>query len=413
MRGAAPPLDPDALKDARLGAGLSQDALARAVGTDRRQIIRYENGEERPEIARLAALARACGVSVEELVVEGSLPTGLAGLRIGAGMTMAAAAAALTDRLHQDIATNRASLSYAERGRLPLSWRPPNAMMRVRGALADAYNVEFALVARAWRVTFEGQGESGSQNPTSDEGATQTPPPWRSMLDAVPDLPGARREPGADVGLPFEDEQPQERDSRLELLSPQERDAFGLDAIRMWRVRLGDRLVGFVWRTDDVRQKWAGARADARGQLGAIASLSPTLHRTRQSVVEHLLDPDADFFTAPCTGQVEVDMSARIGPGWVLRRQGEAVDHTWLLVHQGRVQGMVRRYRPRGGGLSWGWEALLGTDENPGRVRRPATSAAKYGRTSNFLWRSRDLAAWGVATNPAHGQPNPKWARGT
>lgn len=107
----------------------------------------------------------------------------------------------------------------------------------------------------------------------------------------------------------------------------------------------------------------------------------------------------------------EVDMSHRLGPGWVLRRQGAETDHTWLVVHQGQAKGQVRRYRPQDGGLSRGWEALSGTGGAQGLVRRPATNEGKFGRKSSFLWRSRDLAAWGIATNPAFGAPNPDWTR--
>lgn len=187
-RGAAPPLDPEALKDARLGAGLSQDALARAVGTDRRQIIRYENGEERPEIARLAALARACSVTVEELVVDGSLPRGLAGLRVGAGLTMAAAATALRERIDPDtgVAANRASLSHAERGQLPLSWRPASAGARVCEAMAGVYEADLDRVHAAWTTTFDvpapaglPEHPTGAEKPAVTEAAPQPAPPAR------------------------------------------------------------------------------------------------------------------------------------------------------------------------------------------------------------------------------------------
>lgn len=198
-RGAAPALNPEALRDSRLAAGLSQAALARAAGTDRRQIIRYENGSERPEIGRLSALARACSVTVADLVDDDALPPGLAGLRIGAGLTMAAAAAALAEHIDPatGIATNRASLSYAEKGRLPLSWRPAPAGSRVRGAMAATYEVDIDQVRTAWQATFpraprrppaphkgagpQVGGGAGFINATSDEAVdeaiTQTPPP--------------------------------------------------------------------------------------------------------------------------------------------------------------------------------------------------------------------------------------------
>lgn len=305
-RGAAPPLDPEALKGARLVAGLSQAALARAAGTDRRQIIRYENGEERPEIGRLAALARACEVTVADLVDEDALPPGLAGLRISAGLTMAAAAAALGARLdphgEAEIATNRASLSYAERGRMPLSWQHPIHGLKVRLSMAHVYDAHADAVRTAWRATFpddpyrppapraeddQGESEPGSLNATSHEAVSETPPP---------------------------------------------------------------------------------------------------------SLVE--------------TAVKEVDMSTKIGPGWILRQQGP---HIWLVMHDGQVWGTVQRYRARNGELSRGWEALRGV--YPRRVRRSATDQGKFGRKSSFLWRSRDLAAWGIAINPDFAQPSPGWAR--
>lgn len=194
-RGTAPPLNPTLLRDARGAARMSQRDLARAVGTTRHQIIRYENGAERPEIGRLAALARACEVTVDDLVDEEDLPSGLAGLRIGAGLTMAAAAAGLAEHIDPatGIATNRASLSGAERGRMPLSWRPTPAGSRVRGAMAATYEVDIDAVRAAWSQTFpdnqnrpavpreeanhQGESETGSLNATSAEAVTQTPPP--------------------------------------------------------------------------------------------------------------------------------------------------------------------------------------------------------------------------------------------
>ncbi|WP_017590801.1 helix-turn-helix transcriptional regulator [Nocardiopsis ganjiahuensis] len=631
-RGTAPPLDPEALRDARLAAGLSQAALARAAGTDRRQVIRYENGAERPEIGRLAALARACSVTVADLVDEEHLPPGLAGLRVSAGLTMAAAAAALGEHIDPatGIATNRASLSYAERGRMPLSWQPALNGLKVRLSMADVYDTDADTVREAWNGTFpddphrpgvsrEGsdQSASGSLNATSNEAAPQPPPPplaetaalvwgtdrpasqewrirarireadgseveavatgiegsppvvgwwtshrglsrtvygevvqalewtspWRSMPEAAPLLPGARpARPGDAVELPFDgdgqeheqapDGAPQE-DVRLERVAAEQAEVFEVGAARMWRVLHSGRLAGFVWRDADYQQ-WCGARAAADGGLGEIAILSPRFHHTRQSVVEHLLDPTAAYIcgitpaavdtpapAAPeavswsrwsplsqslwehllriaaagptgavaggeeahwqerlgeesgrgflaATGQrcwlteagrehilahreeyahmypevgqprsvrqlsaqsvlreepakgstaKEVDMSAKIGPGWTLRRQGPAEGHTWILMHQGQERGTVRRYRPRNRELSLhreevlsrGWEALAGDSQR--RMRRSATDEGKFGRRSSFLWRSRDLAAWGIATNPKFAQPNPSWAR--
>ncbi|WP_067801349.1 hypothetical protein [Actinomadura formosensis] len=105
----------------------------------------------------------------------------------------------------------------------------------------------------------------------------------------------------------------------------------------------------------------------------------------------------------------EVDMAARLGPGWTLRqREGDAETQTWLVTYQGQVKGLVRRYRRKSdGALSRGWEALLGGGE--GFVRHSATKAGAHSDRSSFLWRSRDLAAWGIATRPAYTEPNPGW----
>lgn len=107
----------------------------------------------------------------------------------------------------------------------------------------------------------------------------------------------------------------------------------------------------------------------------------------------------------------EVDMTQRLGPGWTLRqREGDADTHTWLLAQGGLVKGMVRRYRRKSDGNLSGWEAfLIGADGS--LTRHSATSAASKSSTSSFLWRSRDLAAWGIAARPDHHTPNPAWSR--
>jgi hypothetical protein len=106
----------------------------------------------------------------------------------------------------------------------------------------------------------------------------------------------------------------------------------------------------------------------------------------------------------------EVDMSARFGPGWTLRqRDGDADAQQWLVAHRGEIKGMVRRYRRTDGGWSRGWEALPVTPH--GFTRLPSTVAGSWNGRSSFLWRSRDLAAWGIATTPPGDEPNPGWAR--
>lgn len=139
--------------------------------------------------------------------------------------------------------------------------------------------------------------------------------------------------------------------------------------------------------------------------------------------------PDEDKLTCPeCLGLIrsqarkrhdalhqppvrEIDMADRFGSGWTLRqRAGDADDHLWLVAHNGDVKGLVRRYRRAGDrGWSRSWEAKRVT---PAGLRSlPATSSASWSERSLYLWRSRELAAWGVATNPAYGEPNPAWVR--
>ena len=290
-RGKGLPLDPVRLRAARTAAGLSQRQVAEALGTTRQQLIRYESGAERPEVTRLAALAAAVGVGVGDLVEPGALPAGLAGLRVEAGLTLAAAAGAVRAHLPtgSGVACSRPVLADAERGVLPPSWAPPPAAGAVQGALRVAYGTGVEQVVAAWKATFgattiadQEAKEAGSINHTSDEDLSETTPP--APVDGEPPL-----EDPAVV--------------HLDLLTPQETDAAAMGAARMWRVHQDGRLIGFVWRTDDAHQKWAGARANADGGLGDIASLSPTVHRTRKSVVAHLLDPASSYFTARATQQ--------------------------------------------------------------------------------------------------------------
>lgn len=62
------------LRAAREDAELTQDDLAAAIGCTRRQVIRYEQGEQEPTTGRLIALCRALGVSADYLL---GLPQGL------------------------------------------------------------------------------------------------------------------------------------------------------------------------------------------------------------------------------------------------------------------------------------------------------------------------------------------------
>lgn len=59
------------LRELRVRAGLSQQALADRIGTTPLDIRRYESGRvEHPRADRLAALAQALGVSIDSLTSE-------------------------------------------------------------------------------------------------------------------------------------------------------------------------------------------------------------------------------------------------------------------------------------------------------------------------------------------------------
>ena len=58
---------PDLLREARLGAGLSQHALARRAGTSQPAVARYESGASTPSLATLRRLLAAAG---QELAIE-------------------------------------------------------------------------------------------------------------------------------------------------------------------------------------------------------------------------------------------------------------------------------------------------------------------------------------------------------
>lgn len=55
------------IKAARLAAGFSQFELARRAGVSERNIVRWENNRHTPRLEHLIAIARATGVSVDEL----------------------------------------------------------------------------------------------------------------------------------------------------------------------------------------------------------------------------------------------------------------------------------------------------------------------------------------------------------
>lgn len=58
-------IDGSRIKQARLKAGLTQAALARAINTTERNIIRWETSANQPRIASVAAIAHATEHSID------------------------------------------------------------------------------------------------------------------------------------------------------------------------------------------------------------------------------------------------------------------------------------------------------------------------------------------------------------
>ena len=56
------------LKRIRKEKGISQGDIVRSLGMDRAFISNIENGKTNPTLATIAKLARAVGVSIEELI---------------------------------------------------------------------------------------------------------------------------------------------------------------------------------------------------------------------------------------------------------------------------------------------------------------------------------------------------------
>ena len=56
------------LKEIRLSKGIKQAEIARTLGVDRSFVSNIENGKTNPTLSTIASLARALGVSTNELL---------------------------------------------------------------------------------------------------------------------------------------------------------------------------------------------------------------------------------------------------------------------------------------------------------------------------------------------------------
>lgn len=56
------------IKEAREKAGLSQVQLAKTIGKSRQQICNWESGLRNPKLESLKLIAKACNISISELL---------------------------------------------------------------------------------------------------------------------------------------------------------------------------------------------------------------------------------------------------------------------------------------------------------------------------------------------------------
>lgn len=79
-------LDEKRLREARLALGVSQRELARRAGISEPSVSMFERGLTQPEPPTLAALAKALGVTLADLLVPVNGQPGLLRRRVEAGM---------------------------------------------------------------------------------------------------------------------------------------------------------------------------------------------------------------------------------------------------------------------------------------------------------------------------------------
>ena len=68
-----PPKEPNRIKELRSRAGLSQDDLAKKVGTSRQQIARLEDGDRRLTVGWMQRVAKALGVEPSDLIATAAV----------------------------------------------------------------------------------------------------------------------------------------------------------------------------------------------------------------------------------------------------------------------------------------------------------------------------------------------------
>jgi transcriptional regulator with XRE-family HTH domain len=130
--------DPEALREARIHANMTQAELAERVGIAHTTIARYEAGERIPYVERLATIARALGLTSAALT-KNSQPGGLAQLRSNAGLSQHAAA--------QRADLVRTTYAAIERGEVA------NLDPDIVARLADALAVDQTVILSAHSIS--------------------------------------------------------------------------------------------------------------------------------------------------------------------------------------------------------------------------------------------------------------------
>ncbi|ATY17237.1 XRE family transcriptional regulator (plasmid) [Amycolatopsis sp. AA4] len=127
--------DPEALAAARRQRGLSRGDLARLADISPAAVASLETGRRQPQVDSLARIAAALGIAVRDLVPIPDEQRHLSDLRVHAGLTQAALAAAIGVSPTRLGALERAEQALAD----DLARR-----------LADALSVSPSTIRAAW-----------------------------------------------------------------------------------------------------------------------------------------------------------------------------------------------------------------------------------------------------------------------
>jgi transcriptional regulator with XRE-family HTH domain len=65
----------DTIRDLRLQKGMSQQAFARAIGTSRQMLDRWEKGDCMPGVGSLTKICRAFGITIDFFFTENDVCT--------------------------------------------------------------------------------------------------------------------------------------------------------------------------------------------------------------------------------------------------------------------------------------------------------------------------------------------------